>query len=112
MNKRVIGINDHSIPLNNATRRMSIIGLLWGISGCLIFVLAAITYAQVCGSSSQTAWKTFKTRDAQGLMHVTVNYSGGTEGAPNATMQRLMQEAVAEWNLYKCSTGLFLSLRW
>jgi hypothetical protein len=34
-----------------------------------------------------------------------VNVSGGNQ-APNATMKRLIEEAIQEWNSYQCITGV------
>jgi hypothetical protein len=76
--------------------------LLLVILVCVFSALGVITHAQFhpCASSSFTDWKTFKTPDAQGLLHVSVSYNG------NATMIRLMKDAIAAWNIYKCWTGV------
>ena len=96
--------------LEGARRRP--LSLLLGLALiCLLSKVAVVVYAQVCAPSTATSWMVGKTRDQQGLIHVTVNYNGGGEGAPNATMLRLMQEAIAEWNTFKCWTGVSVRSR-
>lgn len=73
---------------------------------CLVCIVVA--FAQQCEPdpnklAANLGWRSTETRDAQGLFHISVNYSGGSY-APNSTMQLLMETAVAEWNVYKCST--------
>lgn len=82
----------------------------WAIVVLIItlFLLSAfcvITYAQVCDDSAQIGWMTGKTRDSLGRLHVSVKYDGGSN-APNATVKRLMEEAVSEWNTFQCKTGV------
>jgi len=50
-------------------------------------------------------WKQYATPLSDGLIHIAVNYSGGST-APTATIKNLAQGAVADWNLYKCITGV------
>lgn len=81
--------------------------ILFLLSLALLFsFLGVISHGQVCGDSSLLGWQTFRTRDARGLYHINVDYEGGSEGVPSATMERLMKEAVAEWNSFSCTTGV------
>jgi len=98
-------ISEHLFSLIKGVRRNSSKIFLGIAAAWLVSALAVVVYAQ-CAPSIATSWATFKTRDQQGLLHVTVSYNGGEEGAPDATVLRLMQEAVAEWNSYKCTTGV------
>lgn len=88
-------------------KRLSFMAVLF-FGLCLSCYLGKLGYAQTCGPSSLVSWITNKPRDSQGLVHVTVNYSGGND-APTATMKSLMQSAVAEWNTHSCQTGVVFS---
>ncbi len=46
-----------------------------------------------------------ETRNAQGIITISVNYSAGSF-AVTSEMKALMEGAVAEWNLFKCKTGV------
>src|SRR5215213_11026605 len=63
------------------------------------------TLAQQCQQSSDDNLSRFsnKPRDGNGNIHVTVNYSAGTE-ASNAIVTRAMQSAIAKWNAFSSST--------
>ena len=69
----------------------------------LVWVISAL--AQQCKQSSDDNLSRFsnKPRDGNGNIHITVNYSAGTEGS-NAIITRAMQSAIAEWNSYSSST--------
>lgn len=105
MIKRLLGISVHGLTLNNSVRKSSFKLLLSVAVACLCLVLAAITYAQVCGPSSMRAWSTNMARDGRGILQVSVNVSGG-DVAPNTTMKRLIEEAIQEWNSFQCITGV------
>lgn len=105
MEKRVLGISAHGLPLNNSVKKSWFKLLLSVAVACLSLVVAAITYAQVCGPSSLRAWSTNMARDGRGILQVSVNVSGGNQ-APNTTMKRLIEEAIQEWNSYQCITGV------
>src|SRR5215217_2897930 len=66
---------------------------------------AVSTLAQQCQPTNVDNLSRFsnKPRDGNGNIHVTVNYSAGTE-ASNAIVTRAMQSAIAEWNTYSSST--------
>lgn len=73
----------------------------------VLSVCGAIAYAQTCSPDSTfLRWTIGKPRDAAGLYHVTVNWSAGPDGAPNATMMAQIQGATADWNIYACTTGV------
>src|SRR5437762_2980851 len=81
------------------------------IIASLIAVVLFSFYGHSVGATGCTggsfSWKTGKTPDAQGRLHVSVNYSGGPT-APTATVKGLMEDAVAAWNVYSCKTGIGL----
>src|SRR6266404_2540232 len=61
--------------------------------------------AQNCASPSPLGWMAGLTPGTDGLIHASVNYSGGST-APTSTVKGLMEGAVAAWNNYKCATGV------
>ena len=63
------------------------------------------TLAQQCQPTNVDNLSRFnnRTRDGNGNIHITVNYSAGPEAA-NAIITRAMQSAIAEWNTYSSST--------
>lgn len=63
------------------------------------------TLAQQCQPTNVDNLSRFvnRPRDGNGNIHITVNYSAGTE-ASNATITRAMQTAIREWNTYSSST--------
>jgi len=74
----------------------------------IVLLLTAYFYFQsvaATGCTGLVSWKNGKTPDAQGKIHVTVNYSAGPT-APNAGVLSLMRGAVEEWNFYSCTTGV------
>lgn len=77
--------------------------LLVGI--CLFPSASKSVSAQSCGSGSFVSWAASKTRDVQGLIQVTVKYSGG-DHTPSEAVVNAAKSAVAEWNALKCSTGV------
>jgi len=84
-----------------------VLGLLISLAAISAFSKLVITgLAQVCISPTQDDLSRFKnkTRDANGLIHVTVNYSGGVEGTPNTATLQAMQTAVNEWNNFQNTT--------
>src|SRR6266404_2809158 len=90
----------------NATFNRSRTNVFLVLSVSMLLASSVSTSAQVCGSSDFLGWMAGKERDSQGLIHATVNYAGGNEGAPTATMLLLMRQAVTEWNFRSCSTGV------
>lgn len=94
---------NHLSTWRSSTSNRSLAILLRLTAMSLLLILTVISSAQVCGPAGLTSWKTNKVRDAQGLLHVTVKYDGSGN---TSAMQTLMQESVAEWNLYKCASGV------
>lgn len=90
-----------------AIRPRSIIGLVCALIliGTVItwFVWPQRASAQQC--SAPRAWISGETPGGDGLIHVSVNYSGGST-APTSTMKGLIEEAIAAWNAHQCRTGV------
>jgi hypothetical protein len=72
--------------------------------------LVIIGAAQVCQSLTVDDRGRFKNRAAQadGLLHMTVNYVGGSAGTPDTDMKQAMQSAVSEWNSFSATSGVKL----
>jgi hypothetical protein len=86
--------------------------LLIGIClSSLVLGLDISALAQQCQPSNEDNLARFsgKPRDANGNIHVTVNYSGGPE-ASNQNITSAMQAAVGEWNLYSGTTKVIFEL--
>src|SRR6266699_29200 len=73
--------------------------------GFILLICSQSASAQTCAGGNALVWKQYATPLSDGLIHIAVNYSGGST-APTATIKNLAQGAVADWNLYKCITGV------
>lgn len=105
MNNNLRNIDDSLVKFAKKMRRHSFALVFSLIFIYVTSIFVVLAYAQQC-TPSMPPWRNSKTPDAQGLIHVTVNYQGGSEAVPNAVTTRLMKEAVEEWNAYKCTTGI------
>jgi hypothetical protein len=101
-------IREYPVTLFRSAGRHRFALFAGAIAVYVLSAFAVAVYAQVCSQTlaANTAWKNFKQRDSLGLLHVSVNYSGGSEGVPNATMRDLMQTAIDEWDTFQCETGV------
>jgi hypothetical protein len=99
---------EHSVPLFRSAGRHSFALFAGAIAVYVLSAFAVVVYAQTCSPTlaANTAWKNLKQRDGLGLLHVSVNYVGGSEGVPNATMLSQMQTAIDEWDTFQCETGV------
>ncbi|MDT5123905.1 MAG: hypothetical protein QOC96_3387 [Acidobacteriota bacterium] len=85
----------------------TMLGLLICLAAISLFSrFIIIGVAQVCQDSNYDDLSRFRNRirGSDGYIHVTVNYSGGSEGVPNTTTLQAMQAAVSEWNNFKDTT--------
>ena len=93
------------------TSLFAVLGLLTCFTAIsLLTNLIVVGVAQVCKPSSFDDLSRFsgKVRDANGFIHVTVDYSGGSEGSPNAATLQSMKTAVGEWNNLKGTTKVVI----
>jgi hypothetical protein len=78
--------------------------ITFGLLLCVAAAAALFTsaaFGQSCQPVSVDDLSRFRsrTRDADGFIHVTVNFSAGLEGGPDSQMLQAMQSAVESWNL-------------
>src|ERR1051326_4268169 len=104
MDNNLGSISDSLVTFAKKIQRHSLALLFSLIFIYVTSVFVVLAYAQQC--NPMPPWRSTKTPDAQGLVHVTVNYQGGSQAVPNTVTTRLMKEAVAEWNSFKCTTGV------
>jgi len=102
-------MTNHS-PKSNARKQRpahaGIIALVVAVSVTALTVGWVVsTRAQQCQQSSDDNLSRFsnKPRDGNGNIHITVNYSAGTE-ASNAIITQAMRNVINEWNAYSSST--------
>ncbi len=98
--------------LNQRMRRARIGLLVVAILFATLSVGVVISaFAQQCQQSTDDNLSRFsnKPRDANGNIHVTVNYSAGPEGS-NPSITQAMQSAIAEWNVYSNSTKVVFEM--
>ena len=79
---------------------------------CLLFVLSALAvatavFAQQCTPTTQDPLSRFsnKPRDANGAIHITIDYSAGLN-APDPIVKQAMEAAVNEWNSFSGTTNV------
>jgi hypothetical protein len=85
-----------------------------GLLLCLAAATALFTsaaFGQSCQLTVDDDLSRFRSRvrDANGLIHVTVNFSGGSEGSPDGPMLQAMQAAINEWNSFQSKTKVVFS---
>lgn len=99
----------HSPKSNAINQRPTHVGIIVLVIAVSVTTLTlgwiVSTLAQQCKPTEVDNLSRFnnKPRDGNGNIHITVNYSAGTEGS-NAIITRAMQSAIAEWNTYSSST--------
>ena len=96
---------------NQRPTHSGIIALVVAVSVTVLTLAWVVsTLAQQCQPTNFDNLSRFnnKPRDGNGNIHITVNYSAGTEGS-NAIITRAMQSAIAEWNTYSSSTHVVLT---
>lgn len=76
-----------------------------------VLIVGQLVRAQVCQSSEVDNLERFqyKTRDANGNIHITVNYAGGST-VPDPAIKSAMQAAIAEWNSFSSTTKIVFDL--
>jgi hypothetical protein len=96
------------VAASGAVRKRALVISVGLISAYLLSSVSLFVYAQVCSPtlSANIAWLAGEQRDSRGIVHVSVNYAGGEEGGPSTDMRTAMENAITEWNLYQCSTGV------
>jgi hypothetical protein len=90
-------------PNSRLNSRRTTLFLVLAVS--ILLISSVVTQAQTCGSSNNIGWMTGRTRDNTGRIKVTVNYAAGPY-SPGSVTEKVMREAVAEWNTFSCTTGV------
>lgn len=94
----------NGFPSGSAVRRIVLLIVLMVIISSVLIV-GTVVLAQQCQPSNLDNLSRFQNmpRDADGAIHVKVDYAGGTD-QPNPTVKQAMQNAIAEWNSYSSIT--------
>lgn len=92
---------------------MKLRGLKYLIAACIVCFICATADAQVCMNQpdlgAATAWLTTRPHpfDGFGFRYATVTYASGSN-APSQQVLTVLEDAVFEWNLQACRTGIIL----